>query len=112
MLSIILSACVLAAVTMWMHAAGIAVLLRGMMKSHALAPTGVWIIIRTLLRMIWWLLLIHLAEISVWGRSICGADACPKLKRRATFPEPLTPPLAMGMWCWPNRGDSSDRSRA
>ena len=38
MLSIILSACVLAAVTMWMHAAGIAVLLRGMMKSHALAP--------------------------------------------------------------------------
>jgi hypothetical protein len=67
MLSIILSACVLAAVTMWMHAAGIAVLLRPMMRSHALAPTGVWPILRTLLRMIWWLLLIHLAEISVWG---------------------------------------------
>lgn len=67
MLPIILSACVLAVVTMWMHAAGIAVLLRGMMRSHALAPTGVWPILRTLLRMIWWLLLIHLAEISVWG---------------------------------------------
>ncbi|MGD0416705.1 MAG: ion channel [Terriglobales bacterium] len=44
-----------------------AVLLFGWMRSHALQPTDVWPIARMLLRMIWWLLLIHLAEISVWG---------------------------------------------
>ena len=49
MFSIILSACVLAAVTMWVHAAGIAVLLRGLMRSPALQPTGAWSITRMLL---------------------------------------------------------------
>ena len=67
MLSIGLSGCVLAALTMGMHATGIAVLLRGLMRLHALPPTGVWPITRMLLRMIWWLILLHLAEISIWG---------------------------------------------
>jgi Ion channel len=67
MLSIILSACVLAAVTLALHAAGIAVLLRRLMRLHALPPTGAWHITRMLLRMIWWLVLLHLAEIAVWG---------------------------------------------
>jgi hypothetical protein len=65
--SIFLSACVLAALTMAMHATGIAVLLRGLVRSHALPPTGVWPVTRMLLRMIWWLILLHLAEISIWG---------------------------------------------
>ena len=67
MLSAILSAFVLVAVTLTVHAAGIAVLLRGLTKLHSLPPTRVWLITRTLLRMIWWLILIHLAAISVWG---------------------------------------------
>ena len=67
MLSVILSACALAAVTVAVHAAGIAVLLRGLMKLKALPPTRAWPINRLLLRMIWWLILIHLAEISIWG---------------------------------------------
>ena len=67
MLSIILIACVLVAVTMAVHAAGIAVLLRALMRSHALPPTRVWPITRLLIRMTWWLILLHLAEISVWG---------------------------------------------
>jgi len=50
-----------------MHAAGIAVLVRGLMRSHSPASTGVWPITRKLLRMIWWLILLHLAEISIWG---------------------------------------------
>src|SRR5271167_173688 len=66
MLSMILSACVLAALTVAVHATGIAVLLR-LMRSHALPPTGVWPVIRRLLRIIWWLVLLHLAEISIWG---------------------------------------------
>jgi Ion channel len=69
MLSIILSACVLAAVTLAVHAAGIAVLLRRLMRLHlhALPPTRVWPITVILLRMIWWLILLHLVEIAVWG---------------------------------------------
>jgi len=67
MFSIILSASVLMAVTVAVHAAGIAVMLRGLMRLHALPPTGAWPITRMLLRMIWWLILLHLAEISVWG---------------------------------------------
>jgi hypothetical protein len=67
MLSIILSACVLTAVTLAVHAAGIAVVLRRLRRLHALPPTRVWPIAWRLLRMIWWLILIHLAEIAVWG---------------------------------------------
>jgi ion channel len=67
MLSIILSACVLVAATVFVHVAGIAVLLRGVMRLRALPPTHIWAITRRLLRMVWLLVLIHLAEISVWG---------------------------------------------
>jgi hypothetical protein len=67
MTSIILSACVLVAVTVAVHAAGLAVLLRCFIKLDAPPPTHVWHITRMLLRMVWWLFLIHLAEILVWG---------------------------------------------
>jgi len=67
MLSIFLSACVLAFLTMAVHATGIAVLLHGWMKLRFLTPKGVWPITRLLLRMIWWLILLHLAEISIWA---------------------------------------------
>jgi hypothetical protein len=62
MISIFLSACVLAALTVAVHATGIAFLLR----LH-LQPRGVWHVTRMLLRMIWWLVLLHLAEIAIWG---------------------------------------------
>jgi ion channel len=67
MFLIFLSACVLAFLTMAVHATGIAVLMRGFMKSYLLQPKGVFPVSRLLLRMIWWLILLHLAEISIWG---------------------------------------------
>ena len=68
MLSIIFSACVLVTVTMWIHASGIAVLLRGLMKLDSLPPTsGVANHPVAAARMIWWLILIHVIEISVWA---------------------------------------------
>jgi ion channel len=67
MLSIFLSACVLVFLTMAVHATGIAVLMRGFMRWHVLRPKGVWPVSRLLLRMIWWLILLHLAEIAIWG---------------------------------------------
>jgi hypothetical protein len=35
----------------------------------------------------------------------------PMLKRRSTFPESLTRPLATAIWCWRSRGGCSHRSR-
>jgi hypothetical protein len=61
----ILSASVLVFITMAIHASGVAVLPHGLMKLDTLPPTRVWPIMRMLLRMIWWLILIHLSEISV-----------------------------------------------
>ena len=67
MLSKILIACVLVAITVAVHAVGLAVLLKALMGSHARPPTRFWPITWLMLRMTWSLILIHLAEIMVWG---------------------------------------------
>ncbi len=67
MLSIILIAAVLVAVTVVMHAVGLALLLSSLMNSHAAPPTRLWPVTWLLIRVTWGLILIHLAEISVWG---------------------------------------------
>ena len=66
-LSKILIAWVLVAVTVAVHAVGLALLLRSLMRSHALPPTRFWPITWLLIRVTWWLILIHLAEIAIWG---------------------------------------------
>ena len=67
MLQVVLSASVLVAVTVVVHAAGLALLLSGAKRRRASAATRSWPIARTLIRLAWGLILIHLAEISVWG---------------------------------------------
>ena len=66
MFSIFLSACVLAFLTLVAHATGIAVSLREFAGLHHL-PDRPTRIAQMLLRMIWWLVLLHLAEIAMWG---------------------------------------------
>ena len=84
------------AVTVLVHVAGIAVLLRGLMTLHA-PPTRVWLIARMLLRMMWWLILIHLVEVLVWGLFYLWSGSCPMPKRLFTFPELPTRPSATAM---------------
>lgn len=67
MFSMNLSAALLVAITVVMHALGLAVLLSRLMHSHFEPPTRLWPVTWLLIRMTWWLILIHLAEISVWG---------------------------------------------
>jgi hypothetical protein len=67
MLSTLLIACVLVAATVAMHAIGLAMLLRILRRVHALTTTGLWHITRLLIGLTWYLILLHLAEISVWG---------------------------------------------
>src|SRR5664280_1483396 len=66
MISIFPSAVVLSFLTVAVHATGIAVLVRGLVRHHP-PTTSTWLITRTLLRTIWWLVLLHLAEISIWA---------------------------------------------
>jgi hypothetical protein len=49
------------------HATGLAVLLRALMKSHAQSPMRFWPVTRLLIGLTWWLILMHLVEISVWA---------------------------------------------
>ena len=65
--SIIFSACVLVALTVVVHTAGIALLLRHLTSLYALPPKRLGPVIRRLLHIIWWLILLHLLEISIWG---------------------------------------------
>jgi ion channel len=64
MLSIILIACALVAITVAVHAAGFGLVLQSLVKSRATPPTRFWPIAWQLVRLTWLLILI---EISVWG---------------------------------------------
>ena len=67
MLSTILIADVLVAVTVAVHVAGSTVLLKALRRWYAILPTRFWRITRLLVVVTWWLVLLHLAEILVWG---------------------------------------------
>jgi Ion channel len=67
MLSTIFSACLLVALITAIHASGIAMRLPRLKKLDALPPTRVLPNVGMLLRMLYWLVLLHLSEISVWA---------------------------------------------
>ena len=54
-------------VTVVIHAFGFDLLLRAMMRSHALDRSGFRSIFRWVIGLTSWLILIHLVEISIWG---------------------------------------------
>jgi hypothetical protein len=66
-LIIILTAGGLVGVTVVIHAVGFEMLLRAMMRSHALDTSGFRYVIPWVIGLACWLILVHLAEISVWG---------------------------------------------
>ncbi|HVP09793.1 MAG TPA: ion channel [Phycisphaerae bacterium] len=79
MLIKILFAAGLVVVTVFFHAVGFDVLLRVMVRSDALAKFGFRPVTRWVIGLTCWLMLIHLAEIFVWGlfyfRQDCFPDA-------------------------------------
>jgi hypothetical protein len=79
MLQHLLTAAVLVAVTVAVHAAGFALVLGALIKRHAAPPTTFWTITWLLVRLAWLLILIHVVEISVWALFYrwqgCLADA-------------------------------------
>lgn len=67
MLTIVLIACLLVVITVAMHAVGFSALLRAVMRSHALTMSGFLPLTRLMVGLACGLMLIHLAEIGVWG---------------------------------------------
>ncbi|UGA48180.1 ion channel [Bradyrhizobium quebecense] len=65
-LTVLFAAC-LVVITVAIHAIGLDTLLRCMMRSHALAASGFRRVTSAVIALACWLVLIHLAEISVWG---------------------------------------------
>lgn len=67
MLSLILSACCLVASTVAVHAIGLTVMLKVLLRTRSLPPARFWPITWYLIQVAWWLILFHLVEIAIWG---------------------------------------------
>lgn len=65
--SILIAAVILVAVTVLVHAAGFSLVLRSLMKPRAVPPIEFRSITWRLIRLAWFLILIHAAEITVWA---------------------------------------------
>jgi len=85
MVSVMLIAAVLVAVTVLVHATGFALAVRSLMKSHAVLPTQIRPIAWLLIRVTWWLLLIHAVEITVWALFYLWWECLPDLESAFYF---------------------------
>lgn len=66
-LEMVIAAVGLVVLTVVIHAVGVALLLRGIVRWHGLTASGFMAVTRMVIGVTWWLILIHLLEISVWG---------------------------------------------
>jgi hypothetical protein len=73
----LLASAVLVTLTVLVHATGFALLLRSMTKSRTAHPTQTWPIAWLLIRVTWWLLLIHAVEITLWALVYLWAGCLP-----------------------------------
>src|SRR5690242_11565380 len=67
MLAVLAIAFVLVALTVAIHAYGLSLILPMLAKSRAAPPTGHWPITWLLVRIAWFLILIHVLEITLWA---------------------------------------------
>ena len=65
-----LIATLLVAATVIVHAVGFSLILRWLMRSRFGLPTTAWPIARLLMSVTWLLILIHVAEITLWALAI------------------------------------------
>ena len=82
---IILIAGVLVAVTVFVHVAGLTVLLMALRRWRATTLTRFWPISRLLIVMAWWLILCHLVEISIWGFFYLWSECLPDAEAALYF---------------------------
>jgi hypothetical protein len=63
---VIIASC-LVATTVTIHAAGLAIVLSHVLHYRVLPETRFWPITWLLIRIAWWLILVHIVEIAVWA---------------------------------------------
>ena len=85
MLLKILTACLLVVVTVAIHAVGFSALLRAMIRSRALDRSGFRPVTGLVIALTCWLILIHLAEIAVWGLFYCWQGCLPDAESAVYF---------------------------
>jgi len=85
MLSTMLLGAVLVAVTVLVHAAGFSLVLRLLIKTGAEPPTQAWPIAWLLIRLTWVLILIHVAEITVWALFYLSKKCLPDIESAFYF---------------------------
>ena len=78
MLTKTLSGFLLVAGTVFVHAAGLALMLKRLARASLEPPTRFWPITWLLIRVTWMLLLIHMVEISVWALFYLWSGCLPK----------------------------------
>ena len=78
-------ACLLVGATVTVHAAGLAWLLTLLRKPRVLPPARPWPIAWLVIRITWTLLLIHAAEITVWGVFYLWAGCLPTFSSALYF---------------------------
>jgi len=83
MISTLLCAWCLLAITVTIHAAGLSALLGGL--SSRLPVTGFWRLTQLLISLAWWLVLLHLAEIAVWALFYWWRECLPDIESAVYF---------------------------
>jgi hypothetical protein len=80
-----LISCALVAVTVAVHAGGLAALLRALSKGQSQPSVGFWPMSWLLIRVTWLLILIHLVEIAVWALFYLWAGCLPDVESAFYF---------------------------
>jgi len=85
MVLMFLTAWALVFATVALHTIGLSLVIRSLIKSRAQLPTRFWPITRLLSGLAWSLILIHLAEIALWGLFYYWKDCMPDLESALYF---------------------------
>ena len=91
MIAKLLMATCLVATTVVIHAAGLGVVLSHVFRSTVRPDTRFWPITWLLIRIAWFLIVIHLVEIAVWALFFGGINVCRMSSPLFIFPVLPTP---------------------
>lgn len=85
MVPAVVTAVLLVAVTVFVHAAGTSALLRVMLRTHGFALAGFWAVVRMVVVLAASLVVIHLTEIAAWGVAYAWHGCFPDLETSIYF---------------------------
>src|ERR1700740_1014528 len=99
MLAKVLLACCLVATTVMFHAGALAIVLNPVLRLTAQLETRFWPMTWLVVRITWWLILIHLVEIAVWALFFWWQECLPDAESSFYFPASPTRRSVTGIWC-------------